>query len=133
MYYNKPVVPFKLKDLYHGLAESEGLIISDKENLIFEFQTKDNIIGVIKSDVKIVKIPLKDINSIAIKKNIFYTKLIITFANLTSTKNLPGGAQRELTLNIEKKNRDECIHFVSQVNVLLAEQKLRDIEKNQYE
>lgn len=133
MFLNQPVVPFKLKDLYHGFAESEGLIKSDNDNLIFEFQTKDNIIGVIKSDVKIVKIPLKEVYSIAIKKNFFYTKLIITFSNLSSTKLLPGGAQRELILSIEKKSRDECIQLVSKVNVLLAELRLKDIEKNQYE
>lgn len=133
MFFNQIVIPFKLKDLYHGFAESEGLIKSDQKNLIFEFQTKDNIIGVIKSDVKLVRIPLTDVLSIAVKKNIFYTKLIITFSNLISTKSLPGGAQRELILNIERKYRDDCISFVSQMNILLAELRLKDIEKNQYE
>ena len=70
----KTSVPFRIKHVYEGLADTSGILILDDESLRFQFQTKDTILGVIKSDIKDLKIDLLYVEEIEFKKSITIQK-----------------------------------------------------------
>jgi len=46
-----PNLPFTIPDLYADFAEAQGIARLDDDILILEYQTKDSIVGMIKSDI----------------------------------------------------------------------------------
>jgi hypothetical protein len=60
-------VPFVLDDLYGGLGRCEGLLRDEGEELCLEFQVKDSLAGILKTRVKEVRIPVKELVSITYK------------------------------------------------------------------
>jgi hypothetical protein len=132
MYLKNFTLPFKIDDIYEGFAESEGLLSFDKDSLKIEFSTKDSFIGIIKSDLKLVHIPLNKIANIKYDKGFFGDKLIIVTNSLDVAQKLPGSEGNEIELNIKKKNRDDANMFASKLNLLIAENRLDEIEHESF-
>jgi len=128
MYLKNFTLPFKIDDLYEGFAESEGLLSFDKLSLKIEFSTKDSFIGLIKSDLKLVYIPLNKIAKIKYKKGFFSDKMFIVTNSLDVAQKLPGSEGNEVELGIKKKNREDAQMFSSRINLLIAENRLDEIE-----
>jgi len=45
-------LPFRIKGVFEGLAESNGLLILSGNELKIQIQTKDQLVGLIKTNVK---------------------------------------------------------------------------------
>jgi hypothetical protein len=128
MYLKHFNLPFKIDDLYEGFAESEGILSFDKDSLKIEFSTKDSLFGIIKSDLKKVNIPLNSISTIRYKKGFFGDKLYIVTNSLAIAQQLPGSEANEVELGIKKKNRQDAQVFASKINLLIAENRLDELE-----
>ncbi len=128
MYLKNFTLPFKIDDIYEGLAESTGLLSFEADSLKLEFSTKDSFIGIIQSDVKKVYIPLDKIASIRHKKGFFSDKIYIITNSLDIVKRLPGSEGNEVELVIKKKNREDAQVFASKINLLIAENRLDELE-----
>lgn len=122
-------IPFKIEEVFQGLAETTGILRFSDNQILVEFQTKDSIFGVIQSDVKCIKIPLESLLLIELKKKMFFTRIIIKTNSLHTLKKLKGYNKPELILNIKKEYRDEARQFVSHINLLKAENFLKNVEK----
>ncbi len=122
-------IPFSIPDVMEGFAETEGLARLEKEALILEFQTKDSIIGLIKSAVKEVRISFSEIESIKFEKKIFKTQLIVNARSMSTFSNVPGNKQGVVTLRFRKKNKDEAEHFASSLDLQLSEYKLKQLDQ----
>ena len=121
-------IPFKIEDVYEGLAESIGILSTDGKYLNFEFQTKDSFIGLIKSQVKLVKLNITDIKTIRFKKGWFSSKIFLSTKSLLHTKDFPGGSREEFKFKIENKNNEDAMQFVSHINLIIAEFRLSTVE-----
>ena len=109
-------LPFRIKSVFEGLAESNGLLISNRDGLKIQIQTKDAIFGAIKSDVKEINIPLVQIEEIGFKKGIFGSKLTLRVADLFLLEDVPGQDSGEITVSIDKKNVAKAEKFVASVS-----------------
>ncbi|NLO20310.1 MAG: hypothetical protein GX121_10650 [Ignavibacteria bacterium] len=121
-------IPFKIDDVFKGLAETTGILRYENGSILIEFQTKDSFIGFIQTGIKFIKISVESIAHIELKKKFFYTQIIIKPLSLLSLKELKGYNKPELILFIEKKYREEAQQFISYINLLKAESILNRID-----
>ncbi|MET1254085.1 hypothetical protein [Aliikangiella maris] len=115
------VLPVKLEDSLEGLAESVGLLSQTPHSLKIQFQTKDAILGLIKSGVKVIEIPMKNVLEISIKKSIFSHKIIISVDDLNYVSQLPYTGNHEISLSVSRKNIDQAIDFVRSIRLDMSE------------
>ena len=114
-------VPFTIGDLYGGLGECHGLLRDEGEHLGFEFQTRDSVAGIIKSGVKQVRVPLKELVSVSLTKGWLGTswlgvKIVVQAGRLETLKDVPGMSQGRVELSIARKDRDAAEKFVADLH-----------------
>ena len=110
---NDPSVslPFTVPDLFAGLAEGSGLANASPAELTLEFMVKDNILQVLKSGVKEIRIPQSEIASIELKQGWFRSRLTIRLKSMKWLADLPTRNQAELILHIKRRDRDQVVNF----------------------
>ncbi len=108
-------VPIDLGDLYEGFANGHGLIRDEGDHLCLEFQVQDAVVGLIKSGVKQVRIPVADVASVALERKWFglVTRLVIQLASMKPVQDVPGIKQGRLVLGIARRDRDAAAAFVA--------------------
>jgi len=111
------VVPFELEHSYGGLAQTHGLVSSTDAHLSVQFQSRDALMGVIKTGINQIKIPLQEIASIGVRKSWLglVNELEIQVSNMQSVAALPGMTQGRLVLSIARRDREAAAALVSEV------------------
>jgi hypothetical protein len=119
-------VPFTLDNVYQGFANCHGLIRDEGDHLALEFQVQDSLVGLIKSGVKQIRIPLADVASVALERKWLgmSTNLIIQLSHMQPIQEVPGMEQGRLTLGIARKDRAAAAKFVADLHV--AEEGIED-------
>ncbi len=115
------MVPFTINELYGGLGECHGLLRDEGENLCFEFQTQDSLAGLIKSRVREVRIPVKELVSVTLTKGWLGTSwmgvtIVIQATKLDTLKDIPRSSQGRVELSIARKDRDAAEKFVANLH-----------------
>lgn len=115
------MVPFTIGDLYGGLGECHGLLRDEGDHLGFEFQTQDSLAGLIRSSVKEVRAPLKELVSVTLTKGWLGTTwlgvtIVIQAARLETLKDVPGMNQGRVELSIARKDRDAAEKLVADLH-----------------
>ncbi len=124
----KLTVPFKMDDQYAGFAESEGLLVFTGSSLRIELRMKDSILGIFQSGIKKVELTPTDVLKITLKKGLMNSRIIIEPANLNILNRIPGLDKPILKFKIKNKFKNEVVSKISEFNLLISEEKLRDIE-----
>jgi hypothetical protein len=108
-------VPVTLSEIYQGFASGSGLVRDEGEALCLEFQVKDSVVGLLKSEIKQVRIPRADLASVAIRSHFFglTTKLIIGVNRLESVQDVPGMEQGRIILHVARKDRAAAEQLVA--------------------
>src|SRR5260221_1834422 len=108
-------VPFELGDVYQGFASGNGLIRDEDQHLCLEFQVQDAIVGLVKSDITQLRIPIDDLASVTLVKSWFglYVDMVIQVARMETVKNFPGMTQGRLVLGIARRDRPAAAKLVA--------------------
>ena len=114
-------LPFKNTDSYEGFAETTGLLRLDGENLNIQFQTKDAILGVVKSDIKDVTIPMDAIDDVEFKKSLWGGKITLRLNQLDLINSLSGSIGGEFTFSVARKNRELGSDVARAIRLALSE------------
>ena len=102
-------------------AETEGILSADDTDVKFEFRTSDAVLGVIKSDIREVKLPLDRIEGITYRKQwLSGASIIIRVNEMRAASDLPSFKQGEVVLSVERKHRESAAEFVSSVQLALT-------------
>jgi hypothetical protein len=114
-------VPFTLSELYGGLATCDGLLRDDGHFVVLEFQVKDSVAGLIKSGVREVRIPVKELVSVTLTKGWLGTswlgvKIVMQASRMELVKDVPGASQGRVELHIARKHRDLAERFVADLH-----------------
>lgn len=120
--------PFIIDELHGGFMKVDGILRMDGEQLLFEFQKKDNVIGMYQSEIQTEVIPIADLSMAEYKKGFFKDKIVLHGKRATSFKALPGKDMGERVLKIKKKNRSKASSLISRINLELSELKLKELE-----
>jgi len=123
-------IPIKFKDSYEGFAESSGLLSMNEEQLIIQFETKDAILGVIRSGLKTIQIPLNNIVELGYKKSIFGNRVTIIVDDLSYIAEVPSRDNNQVTLIIERKYIEMAIDFVRAIRLDRSEKEYNQAMEN---
>ena len=105
-------------------AESEGILSADGTDLTFEFRTSDAVMGIIKSDIREVKLPLDRIEAITFRKEwLAGGSINIRVNEMRAVSDLPGFKQGEVVLSVVRKHRETAAELVSSVQLAVAARK----------
>ncbi|MBN2092023.1 hypothetical protein JW964_20565 [candidate division KSB1 bacterium] len=122
-------LPFKITNLFSDLAEAHGLVSIEGDYLRMEFQTQDAILGLLKSQLKEIKIPIQELNSAIYQKKLFGTKIILRANKLSTLSRVPGHQKGQVVLEISRKDRDQAEQLVSSLDMKITEMNLRRLDK----
>jgi hypothetical protein len=113
-------VPFTI-ELFGGLGQCDGLLRDEGKQLAMEFQIKDTLAGLIKTNVRQIQIPLKDLVSVTLMKGWLGTswlgvKLVLQAARMDILQDVPGMNQGRIELSVARKDRDAAERFVADLH-----------------
>jgi hypothetical protein len=114
-------VPFTIGSLYAGLGECQGLLRVEGDRLCLEFQVKDTVAGILKSGVRCVRVPLKELATVTLTKgwlgaSWLGVKIVIQGTSMETFKDVPGMSQGRVELSIARKDRDAAERFVDDLH-----------------
>jgi hypothetical protein len=121
-------IPFSVPEVYEGLAETDGLARFDGTALWLEYQTKDAIVGLLKSGVKQVALRPTDLESVALKHRMFRSYLTLRARSLAAVEQLPGTRGPEIKLRFKRQYRPELNDIASALSVAISEAMLARLE-----
>ncbi len=110
-------VPFTIQNVFQGFAETEGILSIDDADLRLEFQTSDNVLGLFKSGVREVTLPLDKIEEISFRKRWFGCSLVIRVAEMRGVADVPNFSQGEILLSIAKRHSQAASDLVSAIQL----------------
>jgi hypothetical protein len=118
-------LPFTIPGVYEGLASAHGVAHPTREGLTLEFQVKDGFVGMVKSRIKEVAIPLQEIVSIELKDGWFRKRLFIRARSLATLTRIPGHESGQIVLKIARKDLPMARELVSVLRLSLSEKELQ--------
>ncbi len=122
-----PSLPFRIPDVYAGFAEIRGILRSEKETLVLDFEVKESVLDMLRLASNEVKIPVAEIAAIELKKGWFSRWPIIAVNRLVTLRQVPGSRSGELRLKITRKDTAAAEEFVSRLQMALVNRGLKDL------
>ena len=105
-------VPFKMPDVFAGFAEGNGLAKASESELTLEFVLKDSVLNVFKTDIKEIRIPRSEIDTVHFRQGWFINKLRIRVKSMRWLADLPGSDSGEVTLHVARRDRAQAADLV---------------------
>ena len=123
-------VPFFIKNLYGGFAVARGLLRSEPEHLVLEFEVKDEVVGLLSSSVRQVRVPIAHVDAISLRRGLFRTTVTVRSRSMEAVADVPGRDGAEISLRIARKHRDAAAGLVSEVDLKVAETRLDELDRD---
>lgn len=118
------IIPFTLSQSDNFLMESSGIIRLEAKHLVMEYQSRDAVLGMVKSSVNEVRLSLNDVQHITFKKGLFSNTLRIQAKAMRAFEKVPGSVQGAVELKIKRADRKNAEYMVSAANLRMSEMKL---------
>jgi hypothetical protein len=108
--------------LYGGLAECEGMLRDEGEDLVLEYQVKESFFGdLFRSKVREARIPRDTIASVTLRKTKTWlklkTELVIQTTRLGPVGDVPGMSQGKLVLSVEETDLPAAEKLVADLRI----------------
>lgn len=126
IFMNPYSIPF---DIPGDFTNSSGILSLVDQELRIEFQTKDGFVGLVKSDVKKVVIPLTDIMDIRFKKSWFGGgKILLQVGSMELLKDVPNHESGIIRLHVKKQSKESAMNLVAEVTYVAAENSIASMK-----
>ena len=102
---------------------------ADADALTLEFEIKDNILGVMKSDVQRVAIPFDQIDEVRLRSNLFRTELEIRANSIEVVAEVPGHEHGRVRLKVPRQYRREARVVAHEASLKVSQSKLDRLER----
>lgn len=118
---NRPLrLPFSIPDLYAGFARAHGMARFDGKEVNIEFEVRDEIAGVIRSDVKDAAVGVQDILSIQLKRGWWKHQVLIQ-TDYLKVGEIPNMERGQIRLHIARGDLEIAERFVAAVDRAIRE------------
>ncbi len=104
-----------------SFADMEGIARVEENALALEFQVKDNIFGIIKSQPREVRIPFAELAEVTFRRGWFRGVLIVRARRMSVLADVPGTEGAEIRLRCQRRYRDAAQELASQVSMRMVE------------
>ena len=130
-------VPFTIGNVFGGLGIAHGVLRNVADDLVLEFQVKDGVLGLLRSEVKEVRIPLCSIEEISLDRmwadplqllGLGSWLLRIRTMHMASVVDIPGHEEDGFRLKVSRKYRKDARALLSEAELRIVEIRLREIE-----
>jgi hypothetical protein len=125
-----PAVPVTLEHSWGGLASNSGLLRLDGDTLVLEFETKDDVLQMLKSGVKRVALPLAQIEACQWEPGWFGGKIELCVRSMNALDGIAGASQGRVRLRVSRKDRDKAFGLVANVELALAHRVVRETDES---
>jgi len=122
------ILPFTIANNDNFLMEISGIVRLEGLNIHIEYQSKDTILGVVKTGVHEVEVPLQQVQAIYFKKGFFTRSLYIQAKQMRIFGDVPGSKQGGLELKIKRADGKTAEYLASAANLRLSEIRLSSYE-----
>lgn len=130
--FNNQVLHFTTVEAYHGLAEVSGMLRLERKKLILEYQVKDALVGMIKSDPKELQIPFDNLLEVEYKLNWVLSRFKLHINSMHILGKFPVGKDGVITLKIKRKQKKTAQELASTINLKLSEHRLEMMDRDDY-
>lgn len=117
-------LPYR-SDCYQGLLDVQGIVGLDGDDLVFEFEVRDAFLGLLRSRIREVRVPITQVEAIAMSEGWFHSYVIVRGRKLTTLEALPG-AFTEARLRVKRPDRARAKSLVAAVDMAMTD---RQVEK----
>jgi hypothetical protein len=108
-------LPFSIV-LFAGLAKANGLLRLEGSSLVLEFQIQDRGLGLLRSELKELRIPIAEIEHLELKTGWFRRpRLIVQTQTMRVSRHVPGSQHGTFELAIEPPHQLAARHLISSV------------------
>ena len=120
-------IPFEIPG---DFTNSSGILSLVDQELRIEFQTKDGFVGLVKSAVKKIVIPLTEIMDIRFKKSWFRGgKILIQVGSMDLLKDVPNHESGIIRLHVKKQSKESAMNLVAEITYVAAEKSLKSMKE----
>lgn len=130
--FSKQVLHFTTEDAYHGLAAVSGMMRLGKQKLILEYQVKDAVLGMIKSEPRELIIPFENLIEVKYKLNWVLSRFKVQVNSMHVLGKFPVGKEGIITLKIKRKQKQAAKELASSINLQLSEYRLEMMDRDDY-
>lgn len=102
-----------------GMTETSGMIRLEDDHLILEYQTVDAVLGVIKTGVKTVQIPINQLASARIEQKLWSAELVLKGKTMRAFNNAPGAARGQLRVKLNRQSLTAANDLIDNINTQL--------------
>ena len=108
-------VPFKILEVYGGLAACKGLLRDEGDFLCLEFEIVDDLVEMFKSSIKQIRIPMRDLVSVTFKRKWLGNGafVVIQVKRLELLQEIPKATLGQLKLSILRRDMTAAEQLVS--------------------
>jgi len=99
-----------------GLSDTQGMISLEEQNIVVEYQTVDTMLGVLKTGVKVIEIPLSGVIGARLEQKLWSTEFILNGKNMRALGNVPGASQGSMRVKIARGSTTAANLLVEQIN-----------------
>lgn len=87
-----------------GMTETSGMMRLEDGKLIVEYQTIDAILGLVKSAVKTLEIPLDKLTSVRIEQKLWSADLVLQGKTMGVLNTVPGASRGQLRVKLNRQS-----------------------------
>lgn len=110
--------------MYAGLAKADGLVRLEGNTLVLEFQIQDRALGVLKSELRELRIPIFEIEHLELANGLLRKpRLIVQTETMRVSRQIPGSEHGTFSLTLENAHRLAARHLIETVEVAKARER----------
>jgi len=102
-----------------GMSQTRGIASIEGEKLMLEYQTMDAFLGLLKSSIKVVEIPVQDLSNIRLEQRLWNADLVLQGKNIRVLKNAPSSSAGKLRLRINRQSARAASELVQTAREIL--------------
>lgn len=116
-------LPFSIP-VYARMAKADGLLRLEGSTLVLEFQIQDRALGLLKSDLKELRLPVSEIERLELKTGWFSRpRLCVQTETMRVSRQIPGSQHGEFELTIDAGHQLAARHLISSIETAKNERR----------
>ena len=122
-------VPFSC-DAFGGFGEIQGIARLDSDGLLLQYQTRDAVLGVLRSGMKSALVPLDTLVSTQFRSGFLWLspRIEVRVSDLSSVADIPSTEGGRLQLKVAFGDRADARKLAHLLGGLLAERRLNHLQ-----
>jgi len=108
-------------DVYAGFAKAHGILRLGESDLTLEFRIEDGIFGILRSQIRNVRIPFSQISSIRIQHGWRKMSLIIRASTWSALAKVPAAKAGQVKLEVSSKEKANLERFIESLRQKLPD------------